>query len=285
MIFHQPNASLFVPDSESMPSAFARTTHLGIGAHQDDLEFMAFHGIAACFGRADQWFGGVTCTNGSGSARTGRFAHYTDEEMMAERRREQDEAARVGEYAFIAQLNYPSAAIKDPSNRDPVEDLESLLRATRPQVVYTHNPADKHSTHIGVLAAAIRALRNLPEAERPKKVYGCEVWRDLDWMLDKDKSVLDVSSHPDLFRRLTGLFASQVAGGKRYDLAVEGRQRANATFFDSHSTDAMEKAWFAIDLTPVISSENVDLESHTLAYINRFRDEVTGQLRHYFGGE
>jgi LmbE family N-acetylglucosaminyl deacetylase len=52
--------------------ALARITHLGIGAHQDDLEFMAFHGILACFRmRDDRWFGGVTCTNGAGSSRTG----------------------------------------------------------------------------------------------------------------------------------------------------------------------------------------------------------------------
>jgi len=283
MKFHQSNASLLIPDSESLPTALARSTHLGIGAHQDDLEFMAFHGIAACYRSTERWFGGVTCTNGSGSARAGCFAHYTDAEMMEERRREQDEAARVGQYAFVAQLDYPSAMVKDPGESALEEDLIVILQATQPEVVYTHNPADKHATHIGVLVAAIRAIRALPEAERPRKVYGCEVWRDLDWLLDEDKAVLDVSAHPDLFKRLAGLFASQIAGGKRYDLAVEGRQRANATFFDSHATDAMEKAWFAIDLTPVTSSESVDLEDYTISYIERFREQVGGELRRRLG--
>ena len=31
----------------------------------------------------DQWFGGVTCTNGGGSSRTGPYADCTDAQMMA----------------------------------------------------------------------------------------------------------------------------------------------------------------------------------------------------------
>ena len=33
-------ASIVVPDQKEGPQAFSRITHLGIGAHQDDLEFM-----------------------------------------------------------------------------------------------------------------------------------------------------------------------------------------------------------------------------------------------------
>jgi hypothetical protein len=54
-------------------------------------------------------------------------------------------------------------------------------------VVYTHNPADKHDTHIGVVIAALQAMRELPREQRPKKVIGCEVWRNLDWMNDRTK--------------------------------------------------------------------------------------------------
>ncbi|MEO6788927.1 MAG: PIG-L family deacetylase, partial [Chthoniobacteraceae bacterium] len=64
MKFHLPSADIFVPDGLPAADALARVTHLGIGAHQDDLEFMAFHGILQCFHSDTEWFGGVTCTNG-----------------------------------------------------------------------------------------------------------------------------------------------------------------------------------------------------------------------------
>jgi len=60
------------------------------------------------------------------------------------------------------------------------------------------------------------------------------VWRDLDWLVDSDKAPFDVSEHENLQAALLGVFDSQIAGGKRYDLASMGRRRANATYFESH---------------------------------------------------
>ena len=46
MKFSHPQADVFVPDAETAPrEALARVTHLGVGAHQDDLEIMAYAGI------------------------------------------------------------------------------------------------------------------------------------------------------------------------------------------------------------------------------------------------
>ncbi len=81
MNLHNETADLFIPDGQSTKSGLARTTRLGIGAHQDDLEVMAYHGIAECYGRRDRWFGGVTCTNGAGSSRTGIYADCSDEDL------------------------------------------------------------------------------------------------------------------------------------------------------------------------------------------------------------
>lgn len=283
MKLHQPHFSLVIPDGTPEREALARTTHLGIGAHQDDLEFMALHGILACYMQADQWFGGITCTDGSGSAHTGAYADFTDAQLMAARREEQILAARIGGYSFIAQLDYPSSAVKSATDRSLVNDLAALLTATRPEVVYTHNPADKHDTHIGVVVAALDAIRSLPVEQRPRQLLGCEVWRDLDWLNDADKTVLDVSGHENLAAALNGVFDSQIAGGKRYDLAVMGRRRAHATFYDSHSTDAMEQAWLALDLSPLIGDEQADLLDFTLSHIDRFKADVEQKLKKRLG--
>jgi hypothetical protein len=63
--------SIHIPGGRRVGEALSRVTHLGVGAHQDDLEFMAFHGIVECHNSDSQWFAGVTCTNGAGSSRTG----------------------------------------------------------------------------------------------------------------------------------------------------------------------------------------------------------------------
>ena len=41
MKFLSSTAEIFVPDGTPMPDALARTTHICIAAHQDDIEIMA----------------------------------------------------------------------------------------------------------------------------------------------------------------------------------------------------------------------------------------------------
>ena len=278
MTFSQPTASVFIPDNTSLPVALGKVTHLGVGAHPDDLEFMAFHGIVECFHSATQHFGGVTCTNGAGSSRSGAYKDFTDAEMIALRREEQRQAALVGRYAAMIQLDHSSSTVKSPIDLRVRDDLSQILTHCRPQIVYTHNPADKHDAHLGVMVALIAALRALPVTQRPAAVHGCEVWRNLDWMNDAEKLAHDVSGHESLAGALNGIFDSQIAGGKRYDLAVMGRRRANATFFDAHATDAATALSFAMDLTPLVVDGTLDILDWTLAYIERFASDVRARL-------
>lgn len=283
MTFHNPTAQIYIPDGQPVANALRRITHLGIGAHQDDLEFMAFHGILECRGSKSKWFGGVTCTNGSGSARTGKYKKFTDEQMMAVRRDEQNRAAKLGRFGAMIQLDFPSRAVKSATDTALKKDLFAILAATKTEVVYTHNLADKHDTHIGVVIAAIQAMRELPKTRRPKKVIGCEVWRDLDWLADAQKVVMDVSGHDRLAAKLNGMFDSQIAGGKRYDLATLGRRSANATFFDSHSTDAATQVIFGMDLSPLVHEATRDIADYTLSFIDAFRADVANKINQRLG--
>jgi LmbE family N-acetylglucosaminyl deacetylase len=278
MKFNLDTAQIFVPDGLPAEEALARTTHLAISAHQDDLEIMALDGILQCFQREDKWFAGVVVTNGSGSPRSGLYTDCTDEEMRRVRAKEQFKAAFVGEYAAQILLDYPSSAIKDRANTSAVEDLAQIIRAARPDVIYTHNLADKHTTHIGVAVKVIAAIRSLPEAERPQHVYGCEVWRNLDWMVDSDKVLFDVSAQEGLQMALLGLFDSQITGGKRYDLATMGRRRANATYFESHATDVTTGLIFGMDLTPLAQDPSKDIVAYVQAYITRFAQDVSERI-------
>ncbi len=278
MKLHNSTADIFIPDGANAAQALARTTHLGVSAHQDDLEIMAIHGILQCYEIPGKGFTGVVCTNGAGSPRAGVYAAYADEQMQRVRRYEQRTAAMIGKYAAMLQLDYPSGVMKDPQAAPPHDDLVAILRAAHPDVVYTHNPADKHPTHIAVLRAVLTAIRSLPAAERPQKLYGCEVWRDLDWLPDDRKTLLDVSGRDSLSAALLGVFDSQIAGGKRYDLATMGRRRANATYFESHATDALDSATYALDLTPLLRDDALGLADYVTGLIDAFRADVAKNL-------
>jgi LmbE family N-acetylglucosaminyl deacetylase len=279
MIKLNPLARLTIPDGKTVPDAISRTTHLGIGAHQDDLEFMAFHGILACYNKDDRWFGGVTITDGRGSSRAGKFKEWSDEQIAAERIREQEAAAVIGQYSFIAQLGFNSAAVRDAQQTAVRDELRRILESSRPEIVYLHNLADKHDTHVGCALRCIEAIRQLPQADRPKRVYGCEVWRDLDWLVDTEKTPMPISARPELARALNEVFATQIAGGKRYDLAVLGRRTANATFSNAHSTDQESAMQWAMDLTPLAQDDSLNPIAYTVGFIDRLKADVTSRLR------
>lgn len=279
MKFHLDTAEIFVPDALPVEQALARTTHLCISAHQDDTEIMAAQPIIECFQQKDKWFTGVVVTDGRGSPRDSLYKDYSDKEMHLVRFKEQRKAAIVGEYAAQVMLDFPSKIIKDASRTEPVEDIMAVIRATKPEIVYTHNLADKHDTHVGVVLKVIEALRRLDRAERPARLVGCEVWRALDWMVDTDKVQMDVSDHENLQFALLGVFDSQIAGGKRYDLASMGRRRANATYSESHGVDATTGLSYAMDMSPLMSDASRDPAAFVQDFIQRFAQDVNERIR------
>jgi LmbE family N-acetylglucosaminyl deacetylase len=281
MQFHLTTAEIFIPDGISEAQALERTTHLAIAAHQDDIEIMAAGPILECFQQPDKWFTGVVATDGRGSPRDDLYKNYTDEEMRIVRFKEQKKAAIVGEYAAQVLLDYPSKVIKDGKNPQPVEEIANLLQAAHPEIVYTHNLADKHDTHVSVALRVITAIRSLPESERPKKLYGCEVWRDLDWMMDNAKVSFDLTKHESLQAALLGVFDSQICGGKRYDLATMGRRRANATYFEAHGVDVTLGMSYAMDLTPLVTDSGQDIPAYVQEFIDRFAEDVAGRLNKF----
>src|SRR5450755_4592327 len=281
MKLSQASAEIWVPDGASETAALQRVTHLCVAAHHDDVEIMALEGILACFGKSDKWFMAVIVTDGSGSPRSGPYAAYTDEQMQAVRRIEQKKAAFVGEYSAAVLLNHPSSAVKNAGDASARNDLKALIAAARPEVVYTHNLADKHDTHIAVALRTVAAIRELPRERRPKKLYGCEVWRDLDWLVDSDKVEFRLDERENIAAALVGVFDSQIAGGKRYDLATLARRRAHATYYQSHAVDSAQMINFGVDLTPLIENEKLDAAEYIAEFVQRFANDVSARIKKF----
>ncbi len=277
----KPESEIWLNPKFDLDEALQSTTHLAIGAHQDDLEFMAYEGIAACYGREDYWFTGVTVTDGRGSPRSGPYSDHTDEEMRLIRRREQRKAAELGRYAAQFQLDYSSEEVKATAPDQVVQDLVAILSTMRPQCVYLHQPADKHDTHVAVLSCSLKALRQTAGHHRPEKVIGCEGWRDLDWLADSEKVAMDCAPHPELAAVLMAIFDSQISGGKRYDRAVAGRRHANATHFDSHNADQFESIAWGIDLTELVANTDLSMKDFILEHIGKLAADVGRRVDRY----
>ncbi len=273
-----PNIEFYIPGGGDVDQAFARSTHLAIGAHQDDLEINMIDGILQCFSQQDRAFFGIVATDGRGSPRTGPFETLSDDEMVQIRRKEQREAADIGQYSGVAFLPWRSAEMKDPLNPGPLEDIFALLTRIKPQAVYTHNLMDKHDTHVAVALRTIEALRKLDPEDRPQKVYGCEGWRNLDWLVDSHKVLFDCSDHVDLQKALVQVFQSQIAGGKRYDLSSIGRRQAHATGQESHAVDSITGLSIGIDLRELMLDPDLDPMEWAVEEVRELENDVRARI-------
>ncbi len=276
----QSEADIYVAPPLDEAEAFRRCSHLAIGAHQDDLEIMAVHGILKGNSPGASSFSGVVATDGRGSARMGDYERYSDEEMRLVRRDEQRRAARLGNYAALVQLDHKSSLLRTQQGRLPfVQDLLRLFSIARPEIVYTHSLTDSHNTHVSIALGVIEALRQMSSTYRPSQLVGCEVWQDLDWLPEAYKVSMDVSSEVELQRQLLECFPSQIAGGKRYDLAALGRRRAHATFCASHQVDRSSGVIYGMDLGPLLKDGDLDPLKYVSFLCEEFHQQKLGLIR------
>ena len=276
-MFSNKASEIFTTSKGDPMQVLQQTTDLCIGAHQDDIEIMAYGPISNCYGNPNRHFTGVVVTDGAGSPRSGVYKNYTDEEMKTARVDEQKNAAQIGKYLAQIFLAHKSSVVKDSNSQVLINELKELILACSPEVLYTHNLADKHDTHVAVCLHVIRALREIPLEKRPKRIETLEVWRSLDWLCDEDKLVHDTGAYPNLAAALLGVYDSQISGGKRYDLATQGRRLANATFFASHAVDDYDGICFGLDITQLVNSD-ANPADFIVGYIDKFKNEVVKRV-------
>ena len=280
MTFERGGVDIFVPDGVPRGKAMSRTTHLAIGAHPDDIEMLAYHGIEECFGERDKWFTGVTITTGAGAPRAGMYAKLDDVELARLRKAEQRKAAEAGRYACQIQLGYASRDVVGGINGALVGDLAEILRSTRPETVYLHSPFDRHQTHISVLVHSVEAIRSLPKKAKPANVYGCEGWGGLDWLPEKYLVHLPSGKRAGLGVKLLKVYKSQIEG-KDYVQAAEGRRRMNATFRSPREVDGRGGVTLAVDLAPLFSIKGLPLSEYIADIIDAFDVEAKGRLERH----
>jgi len=276
MQLNRPNADIFIADGSSVSLALARTTHLGIGAHADDVEILAWHGIAQCHDNDQQWFTGVVVSDGAGSPRSGPYSDFSNQQMIAQRLQEQRNAAELGQYSAQLQLGYSSAQLQSANQDQLMAELVAVLEQSQPEVLYLHNLADAHTTHVCVARICLQALRQLPAAQRPGQVYGVEVWRSLDWLPSRFRVALPLPADSGLQARLLQMHDSQVAGGKHYERAVIARQTANATFSHSHAVDECSACCLAMDYQPLLDQPGLSTDDYLQQCLLEFTTQLLG---------
>jgi LmbE family N-acetylglucosaminyl deacetylase len=247
----------YSPQGLDPNEARARTRILAIGAHPDDLEFMCLEPIARSLSHGS--FGGLIVSSGSGSIRSPQHAQLSSADYSELRWSEQKEAARIGNYSFVDSLNLDSGPLRSPEGfEELVGKLKNYLLGFELDEIYLHQPFDRHPTHVRSCFAALEALRRLPQPKRPAHVFGCEVWRNIDWIPASKKTLRPLGQKElELQVRLAQVFESQAdpMSAKNYVQALVGRKTANAVFQEGLTRDAGIAQEVYFDLNNWVKSE------------------------------
>ena len=243
------------------------TTHLAIGAHPDDNEFMAYNGIGECYGKKDERFTGVVITDGAGSTRNGIYRDMSLEEISIVRRVELMRAANFGDFLALVYLGYTSPELKGSRQNDIRQDIVEVLINTRPEVVYVHNLFDDHDTHVAASRLSIDALREVRDSFVPQRVYGCEMTGSLDWYPARVR--LDTSMHERVAHQVLHVFESQSDNLRSYPEATIARWISQAVY-DRENKRGPHKISFAMDLTALVN-DGTDMRDFIAQITEQFR--------------
>ena len=209
----------------SLKSAL-KSENIGVFAHPDDAEISS--GLPM-LGAKNGWLT-VIVTDGAMSVSHADLGEHSVKELVDIRWKEQCDAAVISKTPAI-HLSYPSAAVNGVMGLAKQAEVVSVLASwvnTMPNIksIYTHNPIDKHPTHLGilnVLAGALYSERFNPKIE---EIYGMKVWGGVDALPEKqfklfsttDQEIIDkieamVKCYKSQNRILDRLLARGTVGG------------------------------------------------------------------------
>jgi LmbE family N-acetylglucosaminyl deacetylase len=265
-----PHHRIFVADDLTNADALQQTTHLGIGAHPDDLESIALPGILESYQNQERIFSGVTITDGAGAPRAEVHRSLTTQEFVQLRAEEQIQAAKIGRYSSVIMLGLSSAEVKTGNSGSLIKDLQKIIMSARPEIIYTHNPFDNHPTHIAVCFQVLEAIHRIPRIYRPKLLAGMELWGTLEWLPRKYRLDFDTSRDLELQESLLKAFRSQNLV-KSYPEALLGRRKANAVLDQTHQEDSHQGKAFGLDLTPLIKDSQISIDRYLEEILSTFQ--------------
>jgi N-acetylglucosamine malate deacetylase 1 len=154
---------------------------IAFGAHPDDPD-IGCGGSLILHSRAGDEIVLVYATDGAAGA-----IDIEKDELAAMRRGEAERSARILGAEKILFLPYPDGQLGF-AGYGLIVELGRIIRAERPDLVYTHNPDDSHTDHRALAQASIEACRRAAtpyfqelgeERHAVKEIRLYEVWTPL----------------------------------------------------------------------------------------------------------
>lgn len=248
-----------------------------ICANPSDCEIMAIDGIQRGYRAKKYTFAAVITTDGADCEGFGKQKKYSPKKIALMRAAEQKKAANIGRYNSVYFMNYKAEDARNQDDEDIVNEYVEIIKELKPRIIYTHSILDRDPTHVAVAVKVINALRQLKKAQMPAQLYGCEEWRDLDWVSPEKVTTFDVSHNIRLQRQLISVHKSQNLN-RDYISAAMGRRYVNATFAKSEKKKDAKLTSRAINMTTLLRRKEYPVKRFAMSFIDDLYTEINDSM-------
>lgn len=251
--------------------------YLCICADAGDTEIMAIDGIQRGYRAKKYTFATVITSDGLSLERAGKLAKATDRKVNTTKNREQKAAAEIGRYNSVYFLSHKTDEILDQENEDIVNEYLEIIKELKPRIIYTHSILDRDPTHVSVAVKVINALRKLRKGQMPAVLYGCEMWRDLDWVDPSKVISFDVSHNIRLQKQLINVHQSQNAS-RDFINATIGRRYVNATYSRSEKKKDAKLTARAINMTTLLRRKEYPIKRFAMSFVDDLYTSINDSM-------
>ena len=220
------NTIKYVPTSAKTGAIIS----LCIASQIIDVERLGADGIVDSLYNPNKSFVGVVTMAPTNIQNNGLYSLYNPEDMISIRLAEQQKAANIGSYNSTYILNHKD----EDDDESIIDDYVNLIKAYKPEVIYTYSPFEKNKEKIRILKLVITAISRIIDNYHPKLVLGVSLDSDDNFLATNKFVKLGTSKKYDFVKNMLSV----------YDTAIENNEK-----LDVYSS--------AIDLTNVDSTEEL----------------------------
>lgn len=160
------NAMKYVPTSAKDGSIVS----MCLAANITDVEILGSGGIIDSLYNPNKSFVGVVAYAPTEIPNAGLYSLYNPQDMIRIRQEEQQKAANIGSYNSVFLLNHNNE--EEEVVESIINDFVGLIKAYKPEIIYTFSPFDLDPAKIEIMKCVIIALSRIVDDYRPKAVYG-----------------------------------------------------------------------------------------------------------------
>lgn len=273
-----PDVRAWTPAGSNIQSALAKANSIAVVAHADDALIMLPDQATAVGGTSGLIE--ILVTDGAGSVLPPGCR--TQSELVALREHEEIRVAQRAGFGGVIFLRASSATVRDTGERRVTQSIAAILACTHPEILVTHNPFDRHPTHLAVLARVLDAICRVPRRAWPLRLLGGEVWGGLDFLPAEIVQAHDISAQIETIGELMRLYETQNIN-QHYDLGAVGRYLSHATFHSSHARNEAVAMALTIDMTALLGRPASSLPDFVVRWFDRARNDQLTRLQPAIG--